>query len=331
MIRRSPSRSPSRSASRSRGLDGVTFRYATEADLPECSRIHRAGIDDYLVRMAFPPMPVENPGLLRLHAHTLASDPTRFQVAERRGRGGRPRIVAFGSAVERGPMWFLSMLFVEPADQARGLGRALLERILPKDRDGRRLATCTDSAQPISNGLYASFGIVPRMPFLNLLGRPRDGWSPPPLRDGITATRADPGPDGRLDPAAQAELDALDLEVNGWSHPQDHAFDLRERPWLFRYRDAAGRLVGYGYTSEVGRTGPVAVRDEALLFPVIAHLLTAVPPRGASSVWLGGEAAEAVAAGIRAGLRLEGFPILVCWSEPFADFTRYVPTSPGLI
>jgi hypothetical protein len=85
----------------------VTFRYATEADLPDCSRIHRVGIDDYLGRMAFPPMPVENPGLLRLHAHTLASDPTRFQVAERRGRGGKPRMVAFGSAVERGPMWFL--------------------------------------------------------------------------------------------------------------------------------------------------------------------------------------------------------------------------------
>jgi hypothetical protein len=68
-----------------------------------------------------------------------------------------------------------------------------------------------------------------------------------------------------------------------------------------------------------------------LLFPVLAHLLTAVPPRGASSVWLGGQASESIAAAIRAGMRLEGFPILACWSEPFADFTRYVPTSPGLI
>jgi GNAT superfamily N-acetyltransferase len=320
-----------RSPSRSRGIEGVTFRHATEADLPECSRIHRVGIDDYLMRLAFPPLPLENAGLLRLHAHTLATDPTRFQVAERRGRGGKPRMVAFGSAVERGPMWFLSMLFVEPADQARGLGRALLERILPEERDGRRLATCTDSAQPISNGLYASFGMVPRMPFLNLLGRPRPGWTPPPLPDGVTATRAEPGPDGVLEPSAQAELDALDVELNGWAHPQDHAFDLRERPWLFRYRDEAGRLAGYGYTSEVGRVGPIAVRDEALLFPVVGHLLTAVPPRGASSVWLGGQASEAIAASIRAGLRLEGFPILACWTEPIADFTRYVPTSPGLI
>ena len=323
MIRRSLSRSPD--------LDGVTFRYATEADLPECSRIHRIGIDDYTMRMAFPPLPVENPGLVRLHAHTLASDPTRFQVAERRGRGGKARMVAFGSAVDRGPMWFLSMLFVDPTDQARGLGRELLRRILPTDRDGRRLGTCTDSAQPVSNGLYASFGIVPRMPFLNLLGRPRTDWTPPPLPDGITASRGLPAEDGRLAPDEQAELDALDTRLNGWAHPQDHAFDLRERPWLFRYRDASGRLVGYGYTSEVGRVGPIAVADERLLFPVVAHLLTTVEPRGASSVWLGGEAGEAIASGIRAGLRLEGFPILACWTEPFADFTRYVPTSPGLI
>jgi GNAT superfamily N-acetyltransferase len=309
----------------------VTFRYATEADLPECSRIHRIGIDDYTMRMAFPPLPVENPGLVRLHAHTLASDPTRFQVAERRGRGGRPRMVAFGSAVDRGPMWFLSMLFVDPADQARGLGRELLRRILPAERDGRRLGTCTDSAQPVSNGLYASFGIVPRMPFLNLLGRPREGWTPPPLPTGIMATRALPTDDGRLPAADQAELDALDTQLNGWAHPQDHAFALRERPWLFRYRDGSGRLIGYGYTSEVGRVGPIAVVDEALLFPVVGHLLTTVEPRGASSVWLGGEAGEAIASGIRAGMRLEGFPILACWTEPFADFTRYVPTSPGLI
>ena len=325
MIRRSPSRS------RHRGLDGVTFRPAAEADLLECSRIHRIGIDAYLGRMGFPPMPAENPGLVRLHAHTLRTDPSRFQVAERRGRGGKPRIVAFGSAVERGSMWFLSMLFVDPAEQAQGLGRALLERILPEDLGGRQLATCTDSAQPISNGLYASFGIVPRMPFLNLLGRPRPGWSPPPLPSGVTATRMEPGQDGRLGSADQADLDALDLELNGWAHPQDHAFDLRERPWLFRYRDESGQVVGYGYTSEVGRVGPIAVRDATHLWPVAAHLLTAVPPRGASSIWFGGHATDAVAAAIRAGLRLEGFPILACWSEPYADFTRYVPTSPGLI
>jgi hypothetical protein len=34
---------------------------------------------------------------------------------------------------------------------------------------------------------------------------------------------------------------------------------------------------------------------------------------------------------LRAGLRIEGFPFLACWSRPFADFGRYLPTSPGLL
>jgi GNAT superfamily N-acetyltransferase len=299
-------------------LAGISFRYATLEDLPDCNRIHRIGIDDYMTRMAFAPSEGLNESLLRLHTHTLTTDPTRFQVAERDGK-----VVAFGSAVDRGPMWFLSMLFVDPVEQARGLGRDLLERLLPVERAGRRLATCTDSAQPVSNGLYASVGIVPRMPLLNFLGRPREGWTPPALPDGVVVARADA--------AVQAEIDALDRELLGFVHPQDHAYDLRERPWLFTYRDGSGRLLAYGYTGEVGRIGPIGVRDEALLFPVIGHLLTAVTPRGASSVWLGGQATEAVAQAVRSGLRLEHFPILACWNEPYADFTRYVPTSPGLI
>ncbi len=169
------------------------------------------------------------------------------------------------------------------------------------------------------------------MPFLNFLGRPRPDWEAPPLPDGVTATRIEPGAHGDLSPGARSEIDTLDRALLEFTHPEDHAYDLRERPWLFAYRDASGRLLGYGYTSEVGRIGPIAVVEERLLFPVLAHLLGAVEPRGASSVWLGGQAGEAVAAAVRAGLRLEGFPILACWSQPYADFTRYVPTSPGLI
>jgi hypothetical protein len=56
-----------------------------------------------------------------------------------------------------------------------------------------------------------------------------------------------------------------------------------------------------------------------------------VPPRGASAVWLPATAGDALAMAIRAGLRIEGFPVLAGWSRPFVDFARYVPTSPGLV
>ena len=206
-----------------------------------------------------------------------------------------------------------------------------MDRLLPRERDGRVLATCTDAAQPISNGMYAALGMVPRMPLFNLIGRPRDGWEPMPLPPGVTAARMEPAANGLLDAAQQAELDAFDRSILGLAHPEDHAYDLRERPWLFAYRDGSGGLVGYGYTGEVGRIGPISVADAALQGPVLGHLLTAVVPRGASAVWLPGAADGAFETALRAGLRIEGFPTLLCYDRPFGDFTRYVPTSPGLI
>jgi GNAT superfamily N-acetyltransferase len=307
--------------------DGITTRAATVDDLPACERIWRDGINGYTRRLNQPDVPEDNPGLRRLHAHTLATDPSRFRVAERDGE-----VIAFGSAVERGPVWFLSMLFVDPGAQAKGLGRRLLSEIwstrsrfgTSRPDDGVVLGTATDSAQPISNGLYASLGIVPRMPLFNLVGRPRASWSAPALPAGVRAIVLSD------DPAATAEIDALDTEVVGYAHPEDHAFIMAERPDRFGYRDVAGRLLGYGYTSAVGRIGPVAVADAALMGPALAHLLTAVEPRGASAIWLPGGTTGAMDVALAAGLRIEDWPLLLCWSDAFADFERYLPISPGL-
>ena len=306
---------------------GISYRAGTQRDLPECNRIWREGIDAYLLPMGFPPLPLDNPSVRRLHAHTLATDPARFVVAERSRGGGGKRVVAFGSAVERGNLWFLSMLFVEPRVQARGIGRGLLAELLPAPLNGRVLATCTDSAQPISSGLYATLGIVPRMPLLNLIGRPAPEAPWPALPEAITAQRVVDHESWTRDP----EVQAIDREIIGFGHPEDHAFVLGEPRRGFAYRDAEGRLAGYGYAGDVGRVGPIAVTGPKLLAPVLGHLLRTVEPRGASSVWLPGDAGEAIRVAIRAGLRTEGFPILAGWSRPFADFTRYVPTSPGLI
>lgn len=306
---------------------GVVIRRATEADLPDCHRVWRDGIIDYTKPLGFPELPEDNPGVRRLHAHALATDPGRFLVAELTDHAGKSHVAAFGSAVERGPLWFLSMLFVEPAEQARGLGRALLERMLPLPLEGRVLATCTDSAQPISNGLYATLGIVPRMPMFNLIGRPLPGFAWPALPDGVAGERvADPARwrDG-------AELAAFDRALLGFAHAEDHRFVQDEPRHAFAFRGAHGMLLGYGYAGEIGRIGPIAVADRALLMPALGHLLAAVEPRGASAVWLPGATDDTIATAINAGLRIEGFPILAGWSRPFADFTRYVPISPGLI
>jgi len=314
---------------------GLTLRPATPADLPACEQIWRAGLTGYLAPLGLGEIPEDNPGLRRLHAHTLATDPSRFWVGT--DASGVP--VAFGSAVQRGRVWFLSMLFVRPEAQARGAGRAILDRILPSD--GAILSTCTDSAQPISNALYASLGIVPRMPVLNFVGRPAEGWTPPPLPAGVVAVSVI-GPEGiptlllgaRVEPVDgpfAADRDALDRDVLGFDHPADHAFAANPDQRLYAYRDGSGRLVGYGAASLAGRVGPIAVRDPEHLAPIVGHLLSVIEPRGASSIWVAGAAGAAVRLLLDARLRIDGFPILLCWSEPFADFGRYLPFSPGLL
>ncbi len=255
-----------------------------------------------------------------------------------------PAIDAFVVVLRRDGLWFLSMLFVRPSVQARGLGRALLGAVAPGGADvgsgaggSARVssrATATDTAQPISNGLYASLGLVPRIPLLRLVGRPERDGAFDPLPAGVEAiafTEIGGAPDGLGRSALAAELDALDRDAAGFSRQVDHAFHLTEGRIGFLFRDRDGRAAGYGYSSEAGRVGPIAVRDSALLGPIVGHLVRAVRPRGAFGLWVPGTAGEAIVPLLRAGFRFDGFPVLLCWDRPFADFARYIPASPGLL
>ena len=86
--------------------------------------IWRAGIDDYQGRLNQPAMPDDLAPLRRLLAHLLATDPDRFWVAER-GDGTAAAVgrVRAARRVREG-LWFLAMLFVDPATAgATGSGR----------------------------------------------------------------------------------------------------------------------------------------------------------------------------------------------------------------
>jgi len=318
----------------------VTVRPARPDDLAACAVVFRTAINDYTRRLGQIDVP-EDPGpVTRLWTHTRSTDPELFVVATAANGGddaGSERIVAFGSAVLRERLWFLSMLFVLPEAQGSGVGREILARILPADPATVR-ATATDSAQPISNALYALHDIVPRIPLLNLTGLPLRPEAFGPLPSGVTALpfdEIDGGAlavtDGIAGGALRGELDALDREVIGFAHPADHAWLRGEGRHGWLYRGPDGHAVGYGYAGEAGRVGPIAARDEALIPPILGHVTGAVMPRGAFSVWIGGPADRALVAALRAGFRLDAFPVLLCWNRPFADFTRYLPISPGLL
>jgi GNAT superfamily N-acetyltransferase len=304
--------------------EALSYRPVRPDELEPCAEIWRVSVNDYLGRLNQPDLQTESGPLVRLYGHLQATDPDRFVVATRPDRDaeGGERIVAFAAAVARERLWFLSMCFVLPEIQKGGVGRALVARIAPADEAAVR-ATATDSAQPVSNALYASLGIVPRVPLLNLIGLPIRPAEFGELPAGVTPTRID----GDTDEA----VDALDREVLGVAHPQDHRYLRREGRTAWRYHGPDGALLAYGYATEAGRIGPVASRDAALLPPILGHLSSAVTARGAFAIWLPGTADNAVVQSLRAGFRLEQFPILLCWDRPFADLTRYLPISPGLL
>ena len=283
----------------------------------------------------------------RLLGHTLATDPDRFWVAV--DGDGEP--CGFSCATVREGLWFLAMLFVRPGTQAAGVGQALMDRAQagrdvdpggpavpgpdePFDTGIHTWGMCTDAAQPISNGIYARRGMVPRIPVWRLVGEVRRWSAVPPLPPSLEAVpfeRAEAdGPEG---PRRLAELVAgLDREVIGSAHPAEHAYLRREGRSGFVVRERAnGRVQGYVYGSGGGRLGPMAALDPALHPQLLGVAVRETPMLGAVAMWVPGTADIAMRALLEAGLKLEGFPGLVCWSRREHPFERYVPISLALV
>lgn len=315
--------------------DGLAYRPARPDDLSACARIWSDSIADYVGRLNQPWSGGDLEPLARLLGHFLRTDPTRFAVVSDPRDGGR--VVGFGSATQRADVWFLGMLFVLPPYQSAGVGRSLLERVLPPGAERVRsaapraglpaLGTATDSVQPISNALYSQYGMVPRLPVFNLVGRPAHPEALRPLPNGIRVAESHP----QTRAADLRDLATVDAATLGHPHPEDHEFVLAEGRRLFVARSERGEALGYGHIAPSGRFGPVAAVEPRLLAPLVGHLLATVRAPGAYASWIPGAADDLLIALLAAGLRFESFPTLLLWDRPFADFGRYVPISLALL
>jgi hypothetical protein len=200
----------------------------------------------------------------------------------------------------------------------------------PAERDAFALGTATDSVQPISNALYSQYGMVPRLPVFNFVGRPERPHALPGLPAGLRITETDWTTEA-TDAGEQTAIAAIDAATLGYAHPHDHAFLRAEGRRRFIARSEGGETVGYGYIAPSGRFGPIAAVVPALLAPITAHLLRAVRPAGAYATWIPGAADDLFVMLLRAGFRFESFPTLLLWNRPFADFSRYVPVNLALL
>jgi GNAT superfamily N-acetyltransferase len=68
-------------------------------------------------------------------------------------------VVGMAEAIRRGPFWGLSMLFVDPAHQSRGLGRRLLDRALAY-AEGSRVRMIMTSPDPRALRRYSRAGLA---------------------------------------------------------------------------------------------------------------------------------------------------------------------------
>lgn len=283
----------------------MDYRPIGPADLETCGEVFYEADDELNVRRGLPRTPRNPMPLLRLFGHILRGSPERGWLVERDGK-----VLGFGIAAQRADMTFLSFLFVRPDAQAGGLGRALLEKAMA---NSAYRAVCIGSAQPISAALYAQYGMVPRVPLFMFSGKPTVALRPLSAGAGI-------GPVS-IDDVAQ-----LDREVTGLTRAEDHAaWESWDRQRLGLYR--SDELVGYGYVQSIGRLGPVIVREAADLLPFVGALMGRLPDVETWLLNVPGPAAETFQTLLKAGLRLEGPPIVYCATELRIDHGRYLPST----
>jgi GNAT superfamily N-acetyltransferase len=191
----------------------VVVRRATAADLVATQRAYHLadGLEP-------------DGGTLPLHHHELEHG--ELLVAELGGA-----VVGFVGAIVRGGDVFVADLFVDPAAQSGGVGRALLGELFGRHRDAPRYTA--SSADPRAHHLYASFGMVPRFE-IDYLERA----APHP----VTAP-----PGWRVAPIGVAVAVELDARWSGRRRPADHTYwqSLGGTPVVIE-RD--GTVVGVAYT-----------------------------------------------------------------------------------
>src|SRR5437773_2332341 len=126
-------------------------------DLEEVWRVHVASSSDLAARRGRPAArPADAPVASDARAG-LASDPDGYFCAVEEGR-----IRGMVSALIRGRVWYLSMFFVLPGDQGRGVGRALLERALAYGEARGAEVRCTwATLDPRAQARYVMAGMAP--------------------------------------------------------------------------------------------------------------------------------------------------------------------------
>lgn len=280
-----------------------------------------------------------------LYRHWISTDPGIFHVLVDPATN---KIAGFGIGYVRLPSFmFFGFIFVLPEYQG-GVGRRIYQKLLESRPPNAPVVLTADTAQPVSNSLYAQFGCVGRVVIQNMKGAldlAKIGAQSTQL-ETVRIVVSDPKEGEITLSDAIDAMTALDKEILGYARAQDHPFLLDRRPLAVLYKEN-GAVIGYGYARPGGAVGPVLVaRPELLKEMVFDGLVRALeagrvgsadPDAVTVSIWLASSVQpELFGELLSAGMKIAGFPSLLCWDggndRPFiSDLRRYQIYSPGLL
>lgn len=298
----------------------LVYRPARAQDLTRADALVVASINDLTERHGFGAMATVRPPNFQMFS--LKDAPDGLWVAE-----DGDAILGFAWSWVCGDVWFLAQLFVDPAQQGRGIGNELLKLTLEHARKSGAVhkALITFTFNRVSQSLYIRHGLFPRMPIYFFGGaseRVMAGLPDAPLRSiAIEDTAAHM--------KCLAEVDARAVGVTREKHHRYLLSDPATKGVMLYAGDAC---VGYAYIGSDGHIGPFAVMRAEVLGDAFKTALKMAAAGGAKQVsaFVPGTCTSALSLAIQQGMRIT-FPMLLMASPGFGDWTQYLPRNPGFM
>lgn len=307
--------------------DGApTFRRREAADMPAAYRVFRRSLFDYLHRIgmvdaaeaADPPI---DEGWVKQRAwiEHLAATAAEDWVAE----DPDGSIVGWAQSIERDGLLELTLFFVDPATQSRGIGRGLLERAFPQGRGPARAIVATEDPRALA--LYLRSGVAFVTTSVDVYGVPAISAVDTDLQlervAGDEASRF----------AALDDIMGVEREVLGHGRAADVRFLLETRPaWLAR-RD--GRVTGFAFGQAGANFGPITALDPADVPALMATVENDAAARGSDQVSFTIPMVNHVAVGhaLDRRWRIDPFYTLILAGDDRMRLDRWVHTQPAFI